>query len=75
MKLTKTMKEAVDYIRETGGTIHRHPGGFWAKVNWTRFDGHFGTPTIEALVKRRVLRYTKIQVGRNGQFPIQAELI
>jgi hypothetical protein len=70
------MYQAIDYVNEQPDrAIHRHPGGFWAKENWTRLDGHFGTKTIEALVIRKILKYTAWQEGRNGKFPVKAEMI
>ena len=75
MKLTPTMQEALEYIREHG--ISRHPGGFWAHAEW-RGPGSgpwFGTSTIAALHSRKLIEYTEWVRGRSGDFPVRASVI
>lgn len=65
---------------DTGGHLIRYPGGFWMRPDlevgnhtWLQ-DTWFGTTTIQALVARGELEYTKWQEGRNGRFPIEASI-
>jgi len=77
MKLSPTMEDLVRYMREHGGKIVRHPGGFWAHEGWIfRAELSYGTTSVEALVKRGVATYTKWQDRKsgNGRFPIEATL-
>lgn len=75
-QLSPVMKACRDYMREHGGKIRRHQGGFWADENWKRHLGGvtFGTSTVEALVSRGVAEYSVWKEGRNGRFPIEARL-
>lgn len=74
MKLTPTMLELVKYMKENGGVIHRHPGGFWAREGYGYLSHSFGTSSVEALVKRGVATYTEWKDGKSGRFPIVARL-
>jgi hypothetical protein len=75
-ELSKTMQELVAYMREHGGKIHRHPGGFWAKPAYGYLGKSYGTSSVEALVKRGVAQYTqwKDSSRGGGRFPIEATL-
>ena len=74
--LSPAMMAAWDYAIIRGGKIVRHPGGFWARAEWTgRDEVSFGTTTIEALVSRGAARYTQWKENRNGRFPIEAEMV
>lgn len=71
--LSKTMLECLKSCRGWGGSIHRHPGGYWGASAFKLHES-FGTSTIEGLVKRGELEYTEWQEGRNGRFPIRATI-
>lgn len=78
-KLTPAMREAVSNAEGNGGTLHRYPGGFWSWPNasWSGStpSGWFcGTSTVEALVDRGRLVYTRWQDGRSGRFPVHATI-
>jgi len=67
------MREAVARAKTAGGLLTRYPGGFWCAGNYSQWDS-FGTSTVEALVKRGVMKYCAWQDGKHGRFPIAAEL-
>lgn len=73
-ELSETMQAAVEFAKAHGGKLKRFPGGFWCGDSFTRYGEHYGTPTVQGLVSRGVMRYTEYQAGRNGKFPIVAEL-
>ena len=73
--LSTTMQAAVTQARAYGGSLYRHPGGFWTA--YERYDLQskaFGTPTVEGLVSRGVMAYAEWKDGRSGKFPIRAAL-
>ncbi len=74
-KLTQTMCATIALAREHDGKLYRFPGGFWY-ASKTELYGrkHFGTPTIEALVKRGLAEYTEWKEGARGKFPIEMTL-
>lgn len=74
MKLTKNMHEAVDFARQHGGKLYRHPGGFWAGPDYQQWGKSFGTSTVEGMVKRGAAEYTVWKDGRNGRFPVELVL-
>jgi hypothetical protein len=74
MKLTPTMQAAVNHAQKHGGALVRWPGGFWYAVDQQGSGYSFGTPTVQALVSRGVAEYTEWQEGRNGKFPIRADV-
>jgi hypothetical protein len=74
-KLTPTMQELVAYMRENGGKIRRHPGGFWAREGYAYLQHSFGTSSVEAIVKRGVAQYSAWKEGRSGRFPVEATLL
>jgi len=75
-QLSPTMKSALHEIYSHGGIVERRPGGYWTWPQCLSNGGvpitYFGTSTIEALVAREKLIYTNHQMGRRGQFPIEA---
>lgn len=75
-ELTKPMLNCVAFMKERGGTIERHTGGFWSYPGWRLHDGGqwFGTSTVNALVIRGVATYTEYKNGRSGRFPIKCTL-
>jgi len=76
--LSPSMEACRRYAANNGNVLMRYQGGFWAKREWSgpRSDAAwFGTPTVEALVKRGVAEYTDWQEGRYGRFPIELTLI
>jgi hypothetical protein len=72
-ELSKTMLECLKSCRGWGGTIHRHPGGYWGASAFKLYES-FGTSTVEGLVKRGELEYVKWREGRSGRFPIAATI-
>ena len=70
--LSKTMREVFATVAANGGEIHRYPGGFWC-VPSDR-SRTFGTTTIQALVSRGYLSYSKWHEGAT-RFPIAAALV
>jgi len=79
---TNQLTPAMTYVLQTAqnhaGVLVRHPGGFWS---WPGCPGRIphlqwtcGTPTVEALVRRGRMFYTKWQDGRKGPFPVQVEV-
>ena len=73
--LTPKMLEAIDRMKAHDNKFVRYPGGYWAAEGWHMWHGpSFGTPTIEALVRRGVAEYTVWHEGRNGKFPIEVAL-
>lgn len=75
-ELSNTMQELVTYMRENGGKVQRHPGGFWAREGYSYLSHSFGTSSVEAIVSRGVAQYSKWQDSKrgNGRFPIEAML-
>ena len=73
--LSPEMKRVLDHAIENGGVLVRYPGGYWTHRNceWagTAPAWYVGTTTIEALVKRGRLTYSKWQPSRRGEFPIE----
>lgn len=76
-KLSRTMQDAISYAQKFDNKIVRYPGGFWARENWQgeRAEHYFGTTTIQALVDRKLARYTNWQDGRSGRFPTEITLV
>lgn len=74
MELSPEMQRCVAFIQAHGLMIHRYPGGYWAEQGWNTFTEHYGTSTVQALVKRNVLFYDQWQESRQGKFPIRATL-
>lgn len=77
LKMSATMVAALDDIHLHGGKVERRQGGFWTYPGCPTNGGvphwYLGTSTVEALVTRGWLRYTQMQKGRRGEFPISAE--
>lgn len=70
------MTNCKEFMQSHGRKIHRHQGGYWAQKNWNINHGRcFGTCTVNALVTRGVAEYTRFIEGKNGRFPVEAELI
>jgi hypothetical protein len=72
-KLSPVMQQLIDSMRADGGTVARHPGGFWYPT--AKGATWYGTSTVEAIVARGAAEYSKWQEGRNGRFPIEARLV
>ena len=77
-QLSDTMAEVLGETMAHGGRLERHVGGYWTWPDCPRLGGQWawyaGTSTIEALVKRGYMAYTKHRRGRLGDFPIEATL-
>lgn len=76
--LTATMVACIDFAREHGGLV-RMQGGYWTKAGagWngsTPDDEWFGTSTVHGCVTRGALEYSAYRDGRNGRFPIAAQI-
>lgn len=75
MKMTKTMHQLVQFMKENGGEVYRHPGGFWGRREGYGYLQHsFGTSSVEAIVTRGVAAYTEWKDGKRGRFPVVARL-
>lgn len=77
--LSPTMRALVEFMKQHGNEIHRHPGGFWAQKGWSQWNtggNWFGASSVQALVARGVAEYSEYQQGRSAvRFPIAARLI
>lgn len=78
--VTGEMATCLTFARAHGGRLVRSPGGFWSYPGApTAGDGvprpSFGTSTIEALVRRKLMIYTEHRQGKRGPFPIAAEVV
>jgi hypothetical protein len=79
-EISAPMAAALALAAEHDGKLVRYAGGYWS---WRgcpcRHDGvpqdYFGTTTINGLVARGCLRWTKVRAGRGGEFPIEAEIV
>jgi len=70
------MQGALAHACNHGAKLVRFPGGFWAREGWTLHSGiYYGTTTVQALVDRGRMKYTKWQEGKHGRFPIEATVI
>lgn len=75
-ELSPRMEAAKEHMERHGNKLVRYPGGYWAAEEWHMWAGPcFGTPTVEAIVRRGVAVYTAWKDGRNGQFPIECTLL
>jgi hypothetical protein len=72
--LSKTMVDTLKWIAGNGGVVERQPGGFWVIPHLGRAGSWTGTPTMNALVRRRKVKWTDWQRGKKGTFPIKAEV-
>ena len=68
------MIEAICYASEHGGSLLRHTGGFWSDSMWQNGREYWGTRTIEGLVRRGYMTYSKWKENAYGKFPIEATL-
>lgn len=74
-ELSKKMVEAISHMKRNGNKLVRFPGGYWAREGWHSWNGPcFGTPTVEAIVRRGYAEYTVWKDGRSGKFPIECGL-
>lgn len=76
-ELSPTMRSALACAKAYGGKIVRYPGGYWAREGWMQNgdrSASYGTSTIQGLVDRERLEYTKFQQHKKGggSFPIEA---
>lgn len=74
MSLSHEMKNCITFARSGNGKLYRQPGGFWKKEEFEPYGISYGTPTIEALVKRGLAEYTEWKDGRRGRFPVVVEI-
>jgi hypothetical protein len=79
-KLSPTQQDMIDRMKDAGGKLYRHPGGFW-RVNRAPIAGtaahtvwNGSTGTVQALVKRGVVKETEFEASRGGQFCVAVEL-
>lgn len=74
-KLSPTMVFAWDFGIGAGGELVRFAGGYWTRSgNIPPHCEHYGTPTIEALVRRGGAEYTEWKDGARGRFPIRVKM-
>lgn len=74
VKLSDTMTKAVSLAARNGNKLTRHPGGIWSYDAFRQHGESYGTSTVNALVLRGVMKYSKWKKGRNGKFPVEATL-
>jgi hypothetical protein len=73
--LSPTMIAAVSLARENGGKLTRYEGGFWCRSGLKDYENPwFGTTTIQALVSRGVLVYSRWFNGSRARFAIEVTL-
>lgn len=74
-ELSPTMVRALTLATECEGKLFRAPGGFWRAREAGDYPS-FGTSTVEALVTRGKMKYTRWQErsgrGHRAPFPIEA---
>ncbi len=75
---TPTMRAAIDHALLHGNGIPertvlvRFPGGFWSHAGWLHDGPHWGTTTIEGIVRRGAGEYSGWQNRKDGsKFPIE----
>ncbi len=76
--LSYTMELAEQAARANGGRLHRHRGGYWTpskNPNSPSTMEHYGTSTIDGLVRRGLAYYSDHRRGRSGEFPVEMTLI
>jgi hypothetical protein len=76
MQLSPTMIDALEMALSGNNRLYRHPGGYWTQHR-SRFrytDPSHASGTIDAVVIRGCMRYTLHKEGRNGKFPIEAQI-
>jgi len=59
VKLSPSMVEALEFARREGGSLIRHPGGYWAGEAWKSPMPSMGTNTIIALIDRGLFAVTE----------------
>lgn len=82
-QLSPLMREALAMANSHGGHFERLPGGYWTYLGCERtpHDGlprwYVGTPTVQALVSRKLMEYTRYRQRRRdgGEFPIAASVV
>src|SRR3990172_6451312 len=74
-ELSQKMISAIYHMSRHSNKLVRFPGGYWARDGWHSWDGPcWGTPTVEAIVRRGFAEYTVWKDGRSGRFPIECGL-
>jgi hypothetical protein len=59
------MLRLVKGMREHGGEVVRHPGGFWCCGDYSTASS-FGASTVEALVRRKAAEYVEWNARASG---------
>lgn len=77
--LSQIMNDALAVAMAHGARLMRLPGGFWVQPGFKWVSGSvpspsIGTSTIEALVARGLMEYSKWQEGRKGRFPVEVRV-
>lgn len=76
--LSPTMTDMLEEIAAHGGIVERRPGGYWTWPGCASSGGvpitYWGTTTVQALVDRGRLSYSKHQQSRQGEFPVEAKI-
>ena len=74
-ELSKKMLSALRHMKRNNNKLVRFPGGYWAREGWHSWNGPcWGTPTVEAIVRRGYAEYTVWKDGKSGRFPIECGL-
>ena len=74
--LSDTQRETVRRMKDAGGKIERWPGGFWTTPGMTQNlrgypEWSVTTHTIKALVRKGVIKESKLQPVRIGNFVVE----
>jgi hypothetical protein len=74
-ELSPKMLECIEHMKKHDNKLVRFPGGYWAREGWHSWNGPcFGTPTVEAIVKRGMAFYSVWKTGKRNKFPIECRL-
>jgi hypothetical protein len=75
--ITVKMSDCLEHMKRHSGKLHRFPQGIWAAEGWYMWHGPcYGTPTIEALVRRKIAYFSVYKDGRgNTRYPIEVTLV
>ena len=79
MKITKEQHKALDLL-DREGKIVRYDGGFWSFPGVELKSGygglvcpveHVGTNTIKALIKKEIIKPSRMGKSKHGEYPIE----
>lgn len=76
-ELSATMAACLAAAYEHGGRLVHFVGGYWSWPDCPRDHNgvpveHFGTSTVQGLIRRERLAYSQWRDGRHQRFPVEA---